>query len=308
MVVGGEGDEMTERVLLYANGSGKWGWGHIHRALAVAWELSRRGILALWVTETPAAVRSMGPPCPVAWTGPDPARALTDWGSRYRAERLLADVPEDRATEGVVERALGYPTGIQRAVAVIDRPTDWSTADVRVAPHFGADQWPFPGWGAVCAGPWWVPLAPQFRLPADETRWGRARPLLTYRAPSLGRSEGIVPLPNRRAGVESGGETPLAWWEHSWGAAVVPASTIAYEAMALGIPVLFLEGAEVNPELAEAMIRAGVARRYEPPDATPSAAAAANTTAQMAEAAQRARALVDGGGTERIVDLLMEPI
>ena len=255
------------RILLVADAGGDIGWGHAMRMLAVAEELAgRSGVQAVWLTTTPAAVRQLKPPCPVELV-PNTPEVVTRTSDAFLVD-LSAPNP-------------GWPT--EGVWYMVDHGVGLEGTN-RICPHFGAEgrDW---GPGAVVCGPRWMPLRKEIvgwtDLPEDYARYDPAGGTFAYRAP----------MEIQDAHHLTEGER---WWERKWSLAIVPPSTIAYECMALGIPIALLPLPNDQPDdVGVAMHDAGVARalhrdgRY--------------VDTYMAE---RARAAVDGRGVERVADLL----
>lgn len=257
-----------KRILLVADAGGEIGWGHAMRTLAVAEELVQRsGVQAVWVTNTPREVHSLKPPVPVSERGLPGDVWLLDIGKSYPHP-----LPSDVAVWNMIDHGVGVE------------------GTNRICPHFGAEERDW-GPGAVVCGPRWMPLRkelvgyplelghPPEYYPRDG--YDAEEQVLAYRGP------GGIP----RAHDLSGGEV---WWERKWSRAIVPPSTIAYECMALGIPVSLVPLPNDQPrDVGAAMVKAGVARWF--------GTGAKRPVVPMAEAA---RAAVDGLGASRIADLL----
>ena len=261
-------------IILVADASPEIGWGHAMRTLAVAQALEDRGEPMVWVTNTLEAVRKLGPPCPV--------RSARGWNIKG-GDTVLFDLPP--LPYGGKPRTA--PEGT-RILAMVDSPEeDWPLPHIKICPHFGAESWDF-GQHLVCTGPRWMPLRDLLPFSTRHHMYNQDGPVLAYRAPkdwTLGLcAEG--PEPHELAA--GSGER---WWEKEWSAAVVPASTIAYECMFLGIPVL-LTGDMAG--VGQGMIDAGAACFWAAPCQT------------SVVRALRARHLVDGRGAGRVAALLME--
>lgn len=164
---------------------------------------------------------------------------------------------------------------------IVDRtPTLPDHGHGYIWPHFGAQ--PIEN-RPTLVGPRWMPLRKVFRQihqsKAKAETWGG------YRVPQE-RREGIVAFPE--------GTDPWPWLETTTGL-VCPPSTIAYEAMSQGRPVLIHDG-HSYPEIARAMFAAGVAASL---DIAPLPASHRDI---LAESGRRA---VDGMGAQRIVEALL---
>jgi len=264
----------VSRILLVADGGGKLGWGHAMRTLAVAQELKDRANVAVrWATSTPSAIRGLGPPCPVSeWPGPK------TWATSLFVDGAFTMKPDGEPRDQtwvMVDHGTG-PEGYNR-----------------ICPHFGAAS---RGWrsGSICTGPAWMPLrrGVAFGGTADirRNRYDKSAPVLRYNGsgdPDLG-----------------------SWWFKNWSLAIVPPSVIAYECMALGIPVLLVPLPNDQPnDIVDAMVEAGVAWRYHG-EGTENYIADKHTAKGMRksleERATLARSYIDGRGAERIADLLLE--
>lgn len=287
---------MDKCVVLLANGGGAWGYGHLHRTLAVAEELRQREVPVVWWTHTPKEVRQLLPPCPVEWC-PDWGRAQ-EWAGVGRV--LYLDLAEQLVPPVHVKELLVHSNAVH-LLAMVDGPEEWAGAELRVAPHFGAEAWTFLGMGAVATGPQWMPLRRSCFLERPSGGGYESHGnLLLYRAPvGLNHLEGVR-LPTHRP--PEGGAHPVAWWRERWRAAVVPASTIAYECMSAGVPVLLREG--YNQQIAEAMVAANVAMWCTDHLASRQGGSVARRA--LKSKAERAKEAVDGKGVERVVDLLVE--
>lgn len=193
--------------------------------------------------------------------------ALAQWAVELKAKVIvcLPVAPETRALPWPCPVAVGRTEG-NAAVSVVDGKchvlTDrhipaWYFVDGQdwehdgnvagcIAPHFGAA--PVHGFPTF-VGPSWIPLRRQFSLPPAIIDNQRAKWGVTYRA----TRDGYHSLENRSAydvfcALSVARE------------AVVPASTIAYEALTLGCPVRLLRG--ITPDcdrIGAAMVAEGVA-------------------------------------------------
>lgn len=275
-------------IILVADASPEIGWGHAMRTLAVAQALNQYtglvgtagnyyGLSVVWATNTPEAIRKLGPPCPVS----DVGARVPSAGATH-----LVDLPSV-AYSGTANSPETF-----RVVAMVDAPDQWLGADIRICPHFGSESWDW-GLGAVCTGPQWMPLR-DLITPHGLALYNPDAPVLAYRPPkdwTLGLcAEGAEPHQLAVGGGES-------WWKKAWCSAVVPASTISYECMRSGIPVvLHKEGqGEEHERIMKGMVEAGVASIWG--DNV--------TTLTMEARAKKAHRLVDGQGAERVAGLLM---
>ena len=271
-----------KRILLVADAGGDIGWGHAMRTLAVAEELSgRQGVTAVWVTATPKEVHSLTPPIPIDGGGYGNMARHVDLHRAF--DSALIDLPGGHSCP--------LPLPHEQAWMIVDHGIGPKGTN-RICPHFGAEERDW-GPGAVVCGPRWMPLRKGMlweRRVFMSTRRdgydpdGRA---LAYRAPS------IQP---QNAHVLSEGEE---WWLRKWSRAFVPPSTIAYECMALGIPVYLADPPNNQPRhVGEAMCATGVAAWNCP------AAGKGRKPGKHKDRAKLARAAVDGQGASRVADLL----
>lgn len=271
------------KILLVADAGGEIGWGHAMRMLAVAEELAgRSGRQAVWVTETPREVHSLKPPIAIYACGPhegmNPQHATAD--------AVLIDLPGEESP-GFWE----YDANDYRLWHMVDHGTGLKGTN-RICPHFGAEDRDW-GPGAVVCGPRWMPLREEFidwrPFNRHATRYDPEGKVLAYRANDAVMQE--ISDRGEQAHRMHGG---YKWWTEKWSGAVVPASTIAYECMVLGIPVALLPLPNDQPnDVGEAMIQAGVARWWD-----------SRHPSKVEDRIAAARAAVDGRGAERVADLL----
>ena len=266
-----------KKILLVADAGGEIGWGHAMRTLAVAEELAQRSnVQAIWVTETPDAVRSLNPPLSVDSGGQESLENRARTG-RHSA---LVDLP----------KLIRLPLDEKRCWYMIDHGIGFVDTN-RICPHFGAEERDW-GPGAVVCGPRWMPLRAGYNYRRTVTEGTPS--VLVYRGGDRLRKEiseaGLtLSLPHLDATED--------WAKRRWSCAVVPASTIAYECMAMKIPVLLLS--EPNDELAKTMVAAGAALNY-----SQDALRVMVEPRRKVLTADIARDHVDGGGAERVADLL----
>lgn len=237
------------RVTVVAHASDEVGWGHAMRTRAVVEQLvhSAAPTLVRWATVTPEAIRALWPPCAVEKLGKDT--------NVYDAARaVLVDVPTD---EWDCAPGGNY---FNQTVCMVDSPTQWAglPGAWRVCPHFGAATWDF-GPGPVLAGPRYMPLrGVLYGYIREGKTYDKQAMALGYKVPEellepRGVLRGIDPQH-----LESGGG--MRWWQEKWSGAFVPPSTMAYECMALGLPVVLLPSEqEVHQRVADGMVAAGVA-------------------------------------------------
>ena len=263
-----------KRILLVADGGGKLGWGHAMRTLAVAHAIKDRANVALrWATSTPSAIRGLDPPCPV----------LAYKHTGLNLDGLVEDV--DAALIDLRFPLRDYGLG---AWYMVDHGTGLDGTN-RICPHFGAENRDW-GAGSVCTGPRWMPLRREVVL-GPEWSYNHKAPVLTYKLPP-----GTV-LPNNTAGIEEI-EEHARWFERSWWFAIVPPSTIAYELMAVGVPVLLVDPPHDQPkDIGQAMVDAGVADWWH----TEMWVCGAYDFQAQVDAVG-----IDGRGADRIADLLTE--
>lgn len=273
-----------KNILLVADAGGEVGWGHVMRTLAVAEALEGRASVR-WLTSTPEAIRGLDPPCPVgtksegvgqlAWTEPS-AWVLTDG-------KPTEELAEERACAWEV---VDFGTGEGRLS--------------RICPHFGAESRDW-GSGMVATGPRWMPLRRDFVRDAQiDCDWldlnyepyAKDGKLLTYRADAVNALAGM-PDKDVVSLFDVNAKDRKWWTEGPYRYAIVPPSTIAYECMALGIPVLLVPVEGQSREIGDAMVAAGVAYWYS------------DGGGDLEPIAKRARKHVDGWGAERVANLLL---
>lgn len=265
-----------KRILLVADASPGIGWGHAMRTLAIAQELE--GLASVrWATNTPEAIRGLDPPCPVG------GFELPPEGTRL-PQIILADGVARRVTEmGVGEWN------------VVDHGTPLEGIN-RICPHFGAESRDW-GAGMVATGPQWMPLRREV-MDYSHIIYNADGKILTYRA----GAENIVDwkeTADEDAVTLFDVSPQFKWWEHGpYRYAIVPPSTIAYECMALGIPVLLVPLEGQSTEIGDAMVKAGVAEWYSD--------AGLSLPGHLDPMAELAHKHVDGRGAERVANLLME--
>ena len=263
-----------KKILLVADAGGEIGWGHGMRMLAVAEELNgRSGTQTAWLTTTPKEIRQLAPPCPVE-LAPISPEVIT-----RTSDAFLVDLPEPNPT---------WPT--EGVWYMVDHGTGKPGSN-RICPHFGAEERDW-GPGAVVCGPRWMPLHKTTTPRRD--RYDATRPLLCYRTSDDTMRE-MSDMGWRGERIHGG----YAWWEHKWAGAVVPSSVIAYECMAVGIPVMLVPLPNDQPNtIGDAMVEAGLARWFG------QAMFVEDSRDALGERAAKARATVDGLGASRIADLL----
>ena len=278
-----------KNILLVADAGGEIGWGHAMRTLAVAEALEGRASVR-WLTSTPKEIRGLNPPCPVD------GRMEKDELSKGAQDAVLVDRRDFQILSG------GKPNPLDRRVwYMIDHGTGLPGTQ-RICPHFGAESRDW-GPGMVATGPRWMPLRGEIRSPpGPQYNWNAYNPkgkVLTYRA---GTTE-----PN--AVILSDNPTRRWWTQGPYRYAIAPPSTIAYECMALGIPVYVVSLEGYPTEIGDAMVQAGVAmwyadsQEYGGLDGVFKAKGGDMTYRQIM--AKRAREHVDGRGAERVANLLL---
>ena len=143
----------------------------------------------------------------------------------------------------------GYPVPPAEDLwAIVDAMPTNPTAAGFIYPHFGAV--PIPGFPTF-VGPQWMPLRRAFGYGHPFMgceRKGR----VSYRAPKDLRD--YEPLMGSAQDVCRA----LSAAEAAW----VPASTVAYEALAVGCPVVLNDAGSI-PAIGDAMVEAGVATRWD---------------------------------------------
>jgi hypothetical protein len=257
-------------IILVADASPEIGWGHAMRTLAVAQVLEDRGVPMVWITNTQKEILLMKVPCPVGTE--QVAKAI-------EGQAVLIDFPVEPAMTVALEEE-----SCTRVLMVDEPRSGIGPRAITVAPHFGAEDWDF-GTGAVCTGPRWMPLRKE--VESEGSGFLATARTLAYRLP-----EGFSWKWDNPEVLNPGGSA--GWWTKGWSLAVVPASTVAYECMALGIPVL-LTG-DISG-IGQAMIDAGVASYW--------ARGVDMTPEDLRVKARIGKQAVDGGGAERVANLLL---
>lgn len=205
-------------VLIVTAGGGEHGWGHAVRQLALSRALVGRGIQVA-VASNDEPLKRLEWPCPVrsAWG----QATLPDTGV------LVRDLPPEMLW---TERA---------EIAFCDHPDQGEPdCDILVSCHIGAEervQWE-EGRSYLC-GPMWAPLRDAFRSPTHnwskrENHYGVARP---DNMPDTFDAE------------------DLARWLQRHKKAEPPASMVALEALALGVPIEVYAPTPAHEPIAEAI-------------------------------------------------------
>jgi len=185
--------------------------------------------LAQWAVELKAKVLvALREPTAIAW----PCAVLCDYEVEPEASVSVID------GTGTAEPAVNV-------WAIVDElPGAHNAITGFIYPHFGAE--PVPGYPTF-VGPSWMPLRREFSSGPWTVPGGRSDWACSYRA----QREGYRDIAGHSACWELLGQANHA---------LVPASTIAYEALALGCPIRLLRG--ITPDcdrIGTAMVAEGVA-------------------------------------------------
>ena len=271
---------MTPDVVLLADAGPDIGWGHAMRMYALAEALVERRKRVLFVTRTREAAE-FNWPCPV--------HVVDGWHDAPFSERSVVDIP---AGETIRRRALMfYDYG-----ELVGEP------EALVAPHFGAR----PNGAVTFAGPRWMPLRSPFhlRVQTGGTHPRRGRNVLVYVPDAFVGEWGRLmhDIPNAVSPMGMDAESVAALMR-TCRAAVVPPSTIAYECMAMGLPVFLYVPHERYEPIAEAMWHWGVAGSWGDVgrvDGDPFLGLSDN----LGHLSKNARRHVDGMGAHRLAEWL----
>lgn len=268
---------MTPDFVLVTDASAEIGMGHAVRMVALAAALVKRGRSVVIATDSlPYIAERLRLPCMVRETG----RRCT-----VRGRVTVIDSPAcaslDRSDDSPVVVFSDYGP-----------PLPWF-ADVVVNPHLNATGHDY-GDVNTLRGPDWVPLREGFRhavlkIARTLTAWVVGPASAMTEATMAGYTNVARPWMLDPAAAMAACDV-----------AVVPASTVAYECMALGVPCLVYAPTPQHEGIAAAMVAQGCALPYSPE----SLKRLADDATERERLRQAGMAAVDGRGADRLAGTL----
>lgn len=227
-------------LLINTAGGGDIGFGHMARAMALA-QAAQDASMSCVVALNEDAAHHWRWPCPVIPVRP---------GGAPTVDRRV--VIHDLPAEEFYDRPFGGPydsSPVQVLIEDGDNLDVHDEADLIVYPHPG--PLPFRTGVPVAMGPQYYPLRRSFRKPPDEGRT-RDGAVLTYRFDRMLRDLSKESLSEHEV-FEVLSDAPCI---------ICPPSVIAYEAMAMGTPVVLHRQVGYD-HIVDALVDAGMAVAWE---------------------------------------------
>lgn len=263
---------MTYDLALVTDGNDELGWGHAARMSALCVVAARRGLSVVLVAQNPLELLQR-----FSWPRPVLGGSHVDWvlpRIRTGADVVVYD------GVGPLDSALGNRFVAFDDLGNLAAAPRGGTSTLVVSPHFGADPAMYPGRAALC-GPKWMPL----NLEGIKRALSLVARPVTYRLPASLDTVTLGGLPHHDA-IRNLSVAPYA---------VLPPSTIAYEAIAMRVPVrLHTEALPATPmgraleRVGDAMVDAGAATWWGEPERIP----------------RGPPGMVDDRGADRLLDFL----